>query len=482
MQTEDSSPGPSAEVVGNVFVEQYYLVLYQSPELVYRFYHDSSVLSRPGSDGVMTTVTTSEGINDMILSFDYKGHKAEILTADAQFSYKDGVVVLVTGCLTGKDNVRRKFTQSFFLAPQDNGYFVLNDVFRYMDERESLMVETIAVNDVNENSPVAPLTPEPESTHVLDHPKLNNTSPMEEDAADDEEVCDPTENEGGPVSEEKVVCEIPVDPSKDVHPVSETVSAVIEEDAPKKSYASIVKVMKGEMATSSVHVPPGAVRAAKSNAKVSPANIERHVSTSAAPRAQVHSSNSTPSGNSAPSGNNAPSSNSTPTNNGAPRSNISPESGQDHPEVGGHSIYIGNLPLNATVQQVEGVFKKFGPIISGGIQIRSYKGYGFGFVEFESLDSMHSAIKASPITIGGHQATIEQKKTTLRVGNDRGRPSSGRGGYRNDNFRGRGNFGGRGYGRNEFGNRGEFYGRGRAPNGRNSDPYQRDYQNRGGRV
>lgn len=102
-----------------------------------------------------------QGINDMILSFDYKGHKAEILTADAQFSYKDGVVVLVTGCLTGKDNVRRKFTQSFFLAPQDNGYFVLNDVFRYMDERESLMVETIAVNDVNENSPVAPLTPEP---------------------------------------------------------------------------------------------------------------------------------------------------------------------------------------------------------------------------------------------------------------------------------------------------------------------------------
>lgn len=87
-----------------------------------------------------------------------------------------------------------------------------------------------------------------------------------------------------------------------------------------------VKVMKGEMATSSVHVPPGAVRAAKSNAKVSPANIERHVSTSAAPRAQVHSSNS------APSGDNAPSSNSTPTNNGAPRSNISPESGQDHPE------------------------------------------------------------------------------------------------------------------------------------------------------
>lgn len=60
LQTEGSSPGPSAEVVGNVFVEQYYLILYQSPELVYRFYHDSSVVSRPGPDGAMTSATTSE--------------------------------------------------------------------------------------------------------------------------------------------------------------------------------------------------------------------------------------------------------------------------------------------------------------------------------------------------------------------------------------------------------------------------------------
>lgn len=74
----------------------------------------------------------------------------------------------------------------------------------------------------------------PEDIHVLDHPKLNDISSTEEDAPA-EEVCDPAENEG-PVSEEKFVCEIPVDPSKDVRPVS----AVTGEDAPKKSYASIV--------------------------------------------------------------------------------------------------------------------------------------------------------------------------------------------------------------------------------------------------
>lgn len=87
----------------------------------------------------------------MIRSLDYQNYHTEILTADAQFSYKNGVIVLVTGCLNGNNNVRRKFTQSFFLAPQDKGYFVLNDVFRYVDDEKNI--------DADESSPTPPLTP-----------------------------------------------------------------------------------------------------------------------------------------------------------------------------------------------------------------------------------------------------------------------------------------------------------------------------------
>lgn len=99
-----------------------------------------------------------QGINEKILSFDYTNHKAEINTADAQKSYQEGVTVLVTGCLTGKDNLKRKFAQSFFLAPQDNGYFVLNDVLRYVGDSEPL--EKHKVNGVND-APRVPPTPEP---------------------------------------------------------------------------------------------------------------------------------------------------------------------------------------------------------------------------------------------------------------------------------------------------------------------------------
>ena len=57
-QTESSPRAPSAQMIGDAFVEQYYHILHRSPELVYRFYQDASMLSRPDLNGDMKTVTT----------------------------------------------------------------------------------------------------------------------------------------------------------------------------------------------------------------------------------------------------------------------------------------------------------------------------------------------------------------------------------------------------------------------------------------
>lgn len=91
----------------------------------------------------------------------YEDYTAEIKTADAQESYENGVIVLVTGCLTGNDNVRKKFTQTFFLAPQDKGYYVLNDVFRYVEESETLPINSVPANGINESSQGGSLPVEP---------------------------------------------------------------------------------------------------------------------------------------------------------------------------------------------------------------------------------------------------------------------------------------------------------------------------------
>lgn len=99
-------------------------------------------------------------IHEKIISLNYDEYTAEIKTADAQESHKGGVIVLVTGCLTGKDNVRRKFSQTFFLAPQEKGYFVLNDVFRYIEVNDAPQLNSASVNVISEN---AETVHEPES-------------------------------------------------------------------------------------------------------------------------------------------------------------------------------------------------------------------------------------------------------------------------------------------------------------------------------
>ncbi|GKV46400.1 hypothetical protein SLEP1_g53386 [Rubroshorea leprosula] len=155
-----TAPASSAQVVGNAFVHQYYHILLNSPEVVHRFYQDTSFLSRPDVNGNMTTVTTMKAINEKILSLHYEDHTAEIETADAQDSYEKGVIVLVTGYLIAKDNVRKKFTQTFFLAPQDNGYFIFSDVLRYIGDSKS-QINSVPANSIDENTSTSALAPEP---------------------------------------------------------------------------------------------------------------------------------------------------------------------------------------------------------------------------------------------------------------------------------------------------------------------------------
>ncbi|GMH01792.1 hypothetical protein Nepgr_003631 [Nepenthes gracilis] len=462
-QTDGSSSDFSAEVVGHAFVSQFYHILHATPDVVCRFYQDSSTMSRPGPDGSLTTVTTMKGINDLILSLDSKDYKSEILTADAQASYMEGVIVLVTGCLTGKDNVRRKFTESFFLAPQDKGYFVLNDTFRFVDEDRLSEDNPLEVKDIDKDAPAAPCTPDPETTRILDNSQAGHA--IAEGITDSNvESCLPSENEERSVVIEGVVPQV-VSSCNDVQPVVGPVSNA-HEDTPKKSYASIVKDMKDSAGTT--YVPTSTARTSASNAG------QQSSGTGAAAARQQSRGTAEPVAGKQKQG----AAVSAVTSESSANGNNGRGCYVDQAEDKGFSIYIGNLPIDATTELVELEFLKFGPIKRGGIQVRGNRGFCFGFVEFESLSSMQNALKVSRIRIGGHNAFIEEKKTTTRVNNGLNSPPSVRSGYHNDSFRGRGNFssGRGGYGNNDYGRRREF-----SNGARNGDGYQRVYQNGGSR-
>ncbi|KAA8529327.1 hypothetical protein F0562_033874 [Nyssa sinensis] len=398
MQIEGSSHAPSAQIVGNLFVERYYLVLHTSPDQVHKFYQDSSVISRPDLDGVMTSATTTQGINNKIRSFDLKDYKTEILTADAQESCNKGVVVLVTGCLTGKDNTSQwEFLKMLLLllGPQI----------------QSLIMSLIMPYKV---------------THLLLLRRL---------AIMTGKFCDPSDTK---LSVVEVV--VASSSRNDVSCPAESASTV-QEDAQKISYASILA--RESTVTSPVHV-------ATSSTVWAPPSSTEQLSHAPAARKTI-----------------------------APQSNGS-QSSNGHAEAKG--IYIGNLPTDVTVQQLETAFKIFGPIKHDSIQIRQFKedGFCYGFVDFESSNSAISALQAHKITIGNKEAYIEEKRTFTRAENGRRFPS-GRGGFRNDNYRGRDNYGGIREYRKYDNDRGEFSGQSWGPTGRNGEAYRRGFQNGGSR-
>ena len=120
-----------------------------------------------------------QAINEKIMAMDVRNCLTEIETADAQLSHKDGVLIVVTGSLTSEEGVFRRFTQSFFLAPQESGgYFVLTDIFRFILERKPAEIIQVATqeNEISQNGRPASETcsalPEPipaDSSVISDH-------------------------------------------------------------------------------------------------------------------------------------------------------------------------------------------------------------------------------------------------------------------------------------------------------------------------
>ncbi|KAL3573237.1 hypothetical protein D5086_027141 [Populus alba] len=185
--------------------------------------------------------STFGAINEKILSLGYGQVRAEIVTVDSQESYKGGVLVLVTRYLNGNDNLRQKFTQSFFLAPQDKGYFVLNDVFRDVDDSTHQNGNQEPASNFE-----ALLAPDQDTPHTQETHISEPTVALSEEVIGGE-VYNPSES--GDVSVEEgeevepmpeVVHEIPPDSQLVADSQVVVKSSAKIEDVPKKSYASVV--------------------------------------------------------------------------------------------------------------------------------------------------------------------------------------------------------------------------------------------------
>ncbi|XP_033131832.1 nuclear transport factor 2 [Brassica rapa] len=130
-----SAEKTNEEIVTRAFVKQYYHTLNESPQFLHMFYKDSCLFNRLGPlTHVKKTVWTRKDVKDEFLAVKFEDFTAEVdYSLGVPYPMEHGrIVVFVDGHLTRKkDNVRNRFTQTFLLAQQDNGFCVVNDIFRF---------------------------------------------------------------------------------------------------------------------------------------------------------------------------------------------------------------------------------------------------------------------------------------------------------------------------------------------------------------
>jgi hypothetical protein len=135
----------SKDEVGWFFVEQYYTTLSKSPEKLHLFYGKRSQFVY-GVEAEVTNISVGrQAIQERIAALDFQDCKVRISNVDSQASF-DCIVIQVIGETSNKAGEPKKFVQTFILAQQPSGYFVLNDILRYIDEANEEPAEAEEAN------------------------------------------------------------------------------------------------------------------------------------------------------------------------------------------------------------------------------------------------------------------------------------------------------------------------------------------------
>ncbi|GMF55822.1 unnamed protein product [Phytophthora fragariaefolia] len=484
---DEAAPSPST--VGNTFMRQYYHFLAKEPQSLHRFYKAESRWCHGLGSHMEEPIAGQRAINDQILKRGYAGARVDLDAGsiDCQQSLGGGVFVLVTGVMTLRGSPAPKpFVQTFFLAVQPKGYFVLNDCLRFLELPGASPVE-VAPEDKKQDKEkkVAPASPAKNGKKTETQAP---TSPAKKvDKKKDDKKIEPAVAPASPkkaaspvktatkttttTTTKKVVKEAtaPASPAKAEatvasSPVKKTTTTTTtttaskpkEEDAkattpsPVKSPAkSPVKSPKKQEKTPAAASPaPAAPTPAPADPVIpAPAEPEKPKTWAALFSAAKAPAAITPSAAAAPA---APAKPATPKAAAAPAATpapapIAPAAGAPAPEKSPknkagngkekehkrlYSLFIRDVPSQARENDLRELFKGYGSIAGASILAQR----GFGFVDFHEQESMRAALAETK--------EFKLFEKVLQVDERTERKEGQRGGFRGNDSRGRG----RGYG------------------------------------
>ncbi|KAF8306051.1 hypothetical protein DL93DRAFT_2232761 [Clavulina sp. PMI_390] len=157
-----TNPATPPSEVGWQFVSQYYTFVNKQPNRLHCFYTKNSAFVHGTEGEDEQTCYGQHEIHEKIQGIGFQDCKVYIHSVDSQSSANNGIVIQAIGEMSNNNAPWKKFAQTFFLAEQPNGYFVLNDIFRYLkeetdeDAEEDEAAGAVAAGVVDE-----PVVPEP---------------------------------------------------------------------------------------------------------------------------------------------------------------------------------------------------------------------------------------------------------------------------------------------------------------------------------
>lgn len=499
-----SNSSLSKDQVGWYFVEQYYTTLSKTPEKLHLFYNKRSQLVY-GKEAEITGVSVGRQlIQERIKKLEFQDCKVRISNVDSQSTVHgdlESIVIQVIGEMSNKGEDSKKFVQTFVLAQQPSGYFVLNDILRYIDEEEDEVSETPAQDaDVSAAATTTTTTEDQEQTATKDE-EVVDAGKLDADTVDkklEEVTAEDAEPAAVAKEPETAEVEVPEATKEQTAPKAETTAAATETDNVEKEIAE-EEVKKPEAPKDPSPTPAPAPAAARAPAPA-PAEPEKpkqpaqpakpmtwasRVASTAGPtrpavpvaKAATPAAAPTPR---APAPSGAKAAQQTPAAAKPAEATASQDAGewqtagnenkrQARPqsisgppqEDKGTLGYLKYVSDKVGAEELKAALGKHGEVVYFDIN----RAKNCAFVEFKSSAGYQAAANANPHTVNGEEIQLEPRRPKANAfGGSNFAPGRG-----NMSGRGRGGFdGGRGgnQGRGGFGqNRGRG-GPGGAPRGR----------------
>ncbi|KAJ5934618.1 hypothetical protein N7466_004165 [Penicillium verhagenii] len=466
--TEQQKNEITKDEVGWFFVEQYYTTMSRNPDKLPLFYSRRSQLVFGTEAESVPVAIGTKAINDKIKELDFQDCKVRVLNVDSQASF-DNILVAVIGEISNKSEPSRKFAQTFVLAQQPSGYYVLNDIFRYLSDEEELVEEAVepVIEATEVPEPVA--TPEAQVTDEVAASKVDEKLENETNGVVEQAEETVPQTNGTPVEEVKEV--------KEVEEVEETPIPAVETEVvndekpatPEPTPVAVQKEAPAEKESAPTPAIPKSWASIASSTKLGAAPVVPAIPAAtpkaAAPAASAAQPAATPTAAAAPAAvpaaetrsQDAPSADAAGWQTAGAEHKKTQSRAEEQVVLG----YMKNVTEKVDFALLKQTLSRFGKLKFFDIN----RPKNCAFVEFAEPSGYAAAVAANPHSVSGEQILIEERRPRgnafggngfagrggARGRGDRTGSQGGRGGFQRE---GRGGFAPRGRGGNVAANKG----------------------------